>query len=412
MITLPQLQLPLIALLVFLTVFHGVRRQLVTACILATLLAFATYVLAIDATGQIEQTRVITDLPPEFVAASTAILGVFAFCFLASGWSVARLTKGRPVGATGNGSVLAPLIIGTGLVTLSADGWWIFAPYPQNKEIFQLVPLGGAGAAANLLILIALNRARVSGQYWALAQSAFWLTVAHYVLAGDRGSLLFLLIGAYGFHLARLRRLRWVHAVQTAVLATGLLIALDQISYLRSWGVQVQSTEGSFLAEIDLLPQSVAHLFHAIALQIAGYNPVPGGAIAFLATLWVQIIPSGFLRALGVELYNGPILLTDYVVHGGGFFVPAELYFAGGFPTLIAVSLYFGALAGWLDRLVQRREDTLMLTLVLLVAASSFYTMFYGVQAVNRMLTLPFVILFARSAYRALIFRIGSQRVW
>jgi hypothetical protein len=278
--------------------------------------------------------------------------------------------------------------------------------------MFQLIPLGGAGAAANLLILIALNRAGVSGNYKPFAYAVFWGVNAHYVLAGDRGSLLFLMGGAYGFYLAQLPRLGGRQAMQTILLAAILLFALDQISYLRSWGVQLPSGDGTLLAEIDLLPQAVAHLFHAIALHSAGYSPVQTGAAGFLATLWAQIIPSGLLHNLGVPLYNGPLALSDYVVHGGGFFVPAELYFVGGFPVLILVSAYFGALAGWLDQLALRRDDTLVVTLVLLVAASSFYTMFYGVQAVNRMLTLPLVVLIARSALRAVIHRIGLQRAW
>ena len=191
-----------------------------------------------------------------------------------------------------------------------------------------------------------------------------------------------------------------------------LLIALDQISYLRSWGMQTPSAQGNYLAEIDLLPQSVAHMFHAISIHLSGYQTFTGSAAEFLATLWVQVIPSGLLRGLGATLYNGPLMLSEFVVHGGGFFVPAELYFVGGVPALILIATYFGALAAWLDRLAQRSEDTVTVTLVLLVAASSFYTMYYGVQAVNRMLTLPVVLLLARAILHATLRRVQGQRAW
>ncbi len=385
---------------------------MVSASIVATLLAYAGYLLAIDLTGQIEQVRVFTHLPPDFVALNCAILAAFLISFLLSGWIVSRLGKDTFAQPKPVGGIIAPLLTGVVLVNVSADGWWLFTPYPQNKGMFQLVPLGGAAAVANLLVLIGFNRALGARRNVCLAHTAFWAVVAHYVLAGDRGSLLFLLVGAYGFHLARLPHLGWRVAVQSVLLAVVLLLALDQISYLRSWGQQAPTADGNFLAEIDLLPQSVAHMFHAISIQMSGYRAFPGGAVELLMTLWVQIVPSGLLRALGITLYNGPLLLSDFVVHGGGFFVPAELYFAGGFPAVILIAAYFGALASWLDRLAVRREDTLMITVTLLVAASSFYTMYYGVQAVNRMLTLPVVVLVGRSLLRDSIRRVKAERAW
>ena len=412
MITLPQYQLPLIALLIAVVLRNGLRRRLVTACMLATLLAYAAYVLAIDVTGQIEQVRVFDRLPPAFVTANCTILASFTLCFLLGGWIVSRFSLAPPeLKREGNG-VLGPLVAGFGLVVISADGWWLFAPYPLNKGTAQLIPLGGAGAVANLLLLIGFNRAREMGQHLQPARAVFWLVVVHYVLAGDRGSLLFLLVGAYGFHLARMPRFGWREIPRTILLAAALLIALDQISYLRSWGMQSPSAHGTFLAEVDLLPQSVAHMFHAISIHLSGYQTFTGSAAEFLVTLWVQIIPSGLLHGLGVTLYNGPLMLSEFVVHGGGFFVPAELYFVGGFPALILIATYFGALAAWLDRLAQRSEDTLLVTLVLLVAASSFYTMYYGVQAVNRMLTLPVILLLARAVLYAILQRVQGQRAW
>ncbi|WP_171208064.1 MULTISPECIES: hypothetical protein [unclassified Ruegeria] len=408
----PLYQLPLIALLAVFTLRNGLKRRLVSSAMLGTLLAYASYLLAIDVTGQIEQVRVFNTLPPEFVTANCAILAAFATAFLTGGAVINAIAQKAPAMPARARGVLVPLFTGLALVTISADGWWLFAPYPQNKGQFQLVPLGGASAMANLLILIAVNRAHSTGHQLGIARAVFWSVIAHYVLAGDRGALLFLLVGAYGFQLSNLPRLTWRHLVKTGVLAAMLMIGLEQISALRSWGAQTPSAQGSFLAEIDLLPQSVAHMYHGIALRLSGYQTFAGSTVELLGTLWLQIIPSGILSAVGVQLYNGPLMLHEFVVHGGGFFVPAELYFAAGPSAVLTIGAYFGALAAVADRLAKRRNDTLMVTLVLLVAASSFYTMFYGVQAAHRMLTLPLVLLATRALFRNVMLQIGPQRAW
>lgn len=412
-ITLPAVQLPLIGLLCVAMLWLWATRKLVSACVLTTILAYSAYLLAIDITDQIEPVRVFVQLMPDFVMANCVIVGTFAFCFVAGATLSGNfITTGPQTPDGGLGNIPVPLAVGVLLVALSADGWWLFAPYPQNKDMFELVPLGGAEAMANLLILIAMNRARTARRHLGLARAGFWLVVLHYVLAGDRGSILFLLVGAYGFHLASQPRTRFRDLVKTAGLAAVAVWALDRLSFLRSWGAQGPSSGGSFLAEIDLMPQSVAHMFHAIAIHTSGLRTFEGSPPEFLMTLWVQIIPSGVLKAMGYQPYNGPLMLSDFVVHGGGFFVPAELYFVGGFPVLILVSLYFGGLAGWVDRRAARREDTFVVTVALLVAASSFYTMFYGVQAVHRMLSLPVVLICARAIFRGAVRASREARAW
>lgn len=412
MITGAIYQLPLIALLVVAILRDGLRRRMVSAAMLGTVAIYAAYVLAIDVTGQIAQVRVFDRVPPEFIAANGTILAIFTLSFLVGGWLMRALIPDQTPSPRTEIGVLGPLIAGAMLVLISADGWWLFAPYPLNKGAWQLVSLGGAGAVANLLLLFAVNRARSSGRHVRLARTVLWAVALHYVLAGDRGSLLFLVLGAFAFDLATTPRRGWRVAIRALCVAAIALYALEQISFWRSWGVQTQSSGGSFLAEIDLLPQSVAHMFHAISIRLSGYQTVAGGAIDLLATLWLQVIPSGVLRGLGMQTYNGPLLLSEFVVHGGGFFVPAELYFAHGFPSVALIALYFGALAAFADRCSARPGDTFMTTLVLLVAASSFYTMFYGVQAVHRMLSLPVLLVVLRALLQAVLRRHTRFRAW
>ncbi|WP_171132779.1 MULTISPECIES: hypothetical protein [unclassified Ruegeria] len=159
----PLYQLPLIALLAVFTLRNGLKRRLVSAAMLGTLLAYASYLLAIDVTGQIEQVRVFTTLPPEFVTANCAILAAFATAFLTGGAVINAIAQKAPAMPAPARGVLVPLFTGLALVMISADGWWLFAPYPQNKGQFQLVPLGGASAMC--APTVATHRLR-SKRFW------------------------------------------------------------------------------------------------------------------------------------------------------------------------------------------------------------------------------------------------------
>lgn len=416
MIVLPEYQVPLTATLALLVFLHLRRRRLCSACLLAALLAYTLYLLAIDYADTVAQVRVFSHLQAGFVAANCAIIGTFATCFQLGQFAVTRAMSSLPAAprqiARHSNAVLVPLVLGAALTAVSADGWWLLAPYPQNKGQFALIPLGGAGAVANLLLLIAVLRARTLHLHARLAMTVFWLTALHYVFAGDRGSLLFLTLGLYACRLQAQPRFNLRAALEMAVLGAGMLLLLDQISALRSWGNAARSS-ASFLEEIDLLPQSIAHMAHAIDVRLLGAEPLPGGLPAFALTLLIQIVPSGLLHFMGIETYNGPLLLSDYVTHGGGFLVPAELFFVGGLGTVAGIGAYFGAIAALNDRIAQRaaaQGDTLMTILVLLAAASTFYTMFYGVQALHRMLTLPIVFLAARTLLRTVLRGVPTLR--
>lgn len=408
MLIFAEAQLTLVASLALLVFLDIRKRALYSACVLGALLAYALYYLAIDYTDTFAQVPAMAS-HTAFVEVNLTVLALFAAFFQLGRMLVAvvasrfRFRTPSPASSwrrSPGWAILAPLMIGAVLVAITADGWWLFTQYPHNKNQFAIVSLGGAGAMANLLILLGVQQARLARKYVPIAYGVFGLVSVHYLLAGDRGSFIFVGVGLYALRLQSHKSFNLRRALELLAVSFATLVLLDTVSQLRShqYG-RVQTQEVSFLEELDLLPQAVAHMIHALSISATGAPAYAGGTLQFLLQLLLQIVPSQILTALGIPLYNGPWLLASFVKHGGGFFVPAELVFAGGFLTLSLVALYFGVMASINNRIGQRaREgrDALMTMVVLIAAAANFYTFFYGVQAMNRMVTLPVTLLILR----------------
>ena len=191
------------------------------------------------------------------------------------------------------------------------------------------------------------------------------------------------------------KRVRIATFIEIVVVAFVALNLLDLISFLRSHRYEAQVvTDNGFLEELDLFPQAIAHLIHAIKLREIGVTPYDGGYISLIGTILIQIIPSRILSAFDLELYNGPWLLAEYVKHAGGFFVPAELYFIGGIESVAYITFYLGVLAqinNYINQWARMRGNSALTIVVLVASASNIYGMYYGVQALHRMISLPIV---------------------
>lgn len=410
-----------ISLAVLVTIFLAAdlrHRRLFSACLMASIASYVFYYIAIDRIDLYRQIPAVAPFDARFVETSTIIIGLFLLCVQAGRLCVRLALPARKpestltaVGGVGPSGVLIAAFTGALLIAVSADGWWLFYQYPLNKEQFAVISLGGSSAMANLLLLFAVHRARVLGVHVRLTMTIIMLVSVHYFLAGDRGSIIFLFVGFYALRLQSIKRLTPLVLAEIAAVVVSLLLLLQVTSSLRSetYGL-IKEPDTTFLEEIDLLPQTAAHMVFAIDLHDRGVDTFDGDTLDFLNTIIIQLAPSGVLTYLGVELYNGPWRLAAFEQHGGGFFVPAELYFVGGYTTVVVMSFYFGVLAGLNDRMnaiATIRKDTLIVMVVLIAAAANFYSLFYGVQAFHRMLTLPLIIL----ALRGIWHRLGRSNV-
>ena len=411
MITLPVYHISLAAIITLFAVSDLRRRRLYSAFLQFSILAYLYYCILIDINGLYYHIPSVYPIDSDFFMKNSIVVGLF-FIFYQLGRMAllpfklfnSNFRASRFVGNTSRNMVLLPLLFGVLLVALTADGWWIFHPYPQNKGQFALFSLGGASVLANVLILVGLHRALVDDTYRKLAIAVFSMAAAHYALAGDRGSFVFLAIGAYLINLQFRSSITFKTIIEITLVAYLCVLFFQLIVELRSHRyVLGAESDASFLEEINLLPQAIAHMMYGIEINNQNINVYTEGTATFLLKIITQIVPSFLLRPLGVELYNGPWLLADYYIHGGGFFVPAELMFIGGYYTLIIISFYFGVLSELNDRLllkVSQNNDSLIIVVVVIAAAANAYTMFYGVQAFHRMLTLPLIFYLGRSAFR------------
>jgi hypothetical protein len=296
------------------------------------------------------------------------------------------------------------LLVGSVSLALSADGWWIFARYPQNKDIWRVVEMGSISFVSTLFLLYAFQLAWSIGQnYRRFSVVVAALLSLHFVLAGDRGGLIFWFVAVLAvIYLQGDRRLRRRLLVLSALGVIPLFLFLQQISIWRSWGIASESLGfASYIQEIDLLPQSFAHLVHGFEV-VSFHGPQFDYMLDFFVVFFVQIIPSGVLAMFDWKFYHGAWQLAEYVRHGGGFFVPAEMYFVGGYSGVVLISCYFAVVAVIVDRLLVRvlafgasafRDPSVIAAA--LATASLPYTFFYGLQSFNRMMTLPVLLLVA-----------------
>ncbi len=299
----------------------------------------------------------------------------------------------------GKNAFFAATFIGITLLIATADAWWIFYPYPEGGKKWAVIDLGGTGFIVQLAVLYGFRDGlTLGGGYRRAAMLIVVLVCSHFVLTGDRGSLLFLLLGTLLIYYLntdekKRRRMKW-----SAIPGFPLLIYfLDQISKWRSWG---NSTEISGVADlasdIDLLPQALAHLNHSATI-FEFYGAHFDGIFSFFSQFFMQILPTAVLNHLNIEIYSGAWALADYVQHGGGFFVPAETYFIGGYVGVISIASYFSLFSAWNDRIlsvvfregVDRALTRGEVVLASLSLGALPYTFFYGLQAFHRMLLLP-----------------------
>lgn len=403
MLTLATYQLGLAILITTFMIWDLRKLRFFSAFLLSALLAYLYYYIAIDWYDVYWQIPAIASFDNRFVEANLSVIGVF-FLFFQLGRATVGLvrpfrrniTVSDVTQSVGSLNVLTPLLIGVLLIAINADGWWLFDPYPLNKKQFSFVELGGASALGPIILLIAVSQSQVTNSFKRLSMTVIILVSIHFSLAGDRGSLIFVAIAVYGLRLQSQRRITIRLLLEAMILASLFLILLQLIVALRThtFGTNIRD-ETTFLEEINLLPQAIAHMVHSMQIYSSGVEVYDGNTVDFLLQITLQIVPSGILKALDYELYNGPWLLAGFVKHGGGFFVPAELIFVGGYSTLIFFSFYIGLFSGlndWLSRTATKRKDMVIVVIVIVAAASNFYTFYYGVQSLMRMTTLPIVI--------------------
>ncbi|WP_235012675.1 hypothetical protein [Spiribacter roseus] len=359
---------------------------------------------------------------PEDLLSSVRIMGLWVVTFSAVRVAVWKLfitrvyflaiSRFRPYSrqaASSKGSFLLSLLAGSILLVLSAEGWWVFVSYPESKSIWRVIDIGGSGFLSILLLLYSFQAGLGIGAGYRRASVfvAMFMCV-HFILSGDRGSLLFWVIAiAAVLYLQGEKKQRRRLITLAALGLAPFLMLLNQISTWRSGGGVSEATGfASYVEEIDLLPQSFAHL--VVSAEIVEFHgPYFESMLDFLLRFIVQIVPSVVLYVFDWKFYNGPWSFAEFARHGGGFLVPAEMFFIGGYWGVIVISSYFAVIAVILDRLLARvftqgivafRELTVLSAA--LATASFPYTFFYGLQSINRMATLPIVLIFAVLLYR------------
>lgn len=302
------------------------------------------------------------------------------------------------------------LWLGVIILGLSTEGWWIFQPYPGNKSIWRVVDLGGLSFISLLLFLTSIFLGfALKGVYKYSAFIISALLATHIFLTGQRSSLLFWCLSVFFvIYYYFPKSIRWRIKLLGLILSVPFLYVLDALSTWRSWGVDYAKADLlEEFSEIDLLPQALAHLYYSFQLTNF-YGPQFSSMLDFFIVFFVQILPVFLLSKFNWDFYHGAWVLGEYVNHGGGFFVPAEMYFVGGMMGLIFLSSYFAVLSLFLDRILVlvivngfvSLRNPIVLSAVL-ATASLPYNLFYGIQSIHRMMTLPFLVWFLLWLWRS-----------
>ena len=299
---------------------------------------------------------------------------------------------------------------------LTAHGWWIFAPYPTNKSIWALVDVTQAGLISAVISMMVLQSALKCGG-WRRKWAFLWILLAttHFTLAGDRASLFFSVLGFFAIlYFAGTKRQRRRYRFIGAALVLPFFLLLRNISTWRGGYFYSQQAEFvtrfSFLDWIENLPNVPKLLADtSVTIEIVErFGTYFSGAAEFIGTMILQIIPGPILQRFGVELYNGPWALAGFHVHGGGFFVPAELFFAAGFYGVIFVGMYLGLIGAFLDviwrkvlsiGIMSAVGNPVFLTVVLATTTIPRGAL-YGMQTWHRMATIPVVLFITISVFR------------
>lgn len=375
---------------------------------------------------------------PEHILVLVQIVVLFAFIFGMASLSTTHLLAYVKLGLSSQASLIKikdpsksslkkikilfylTTIGGLVLLALTVEGWWLFTPYPESKKIWRVIDIGGLGFVANLFCLLGFNLGwRLGRPYRGFAVVLLILLALQFVLSGDRGSLIFWVLGCLivVFMQANKAQRSWLYAWMV-VGVIPLMLLLNNISAWRSWSQDANEVGfASYVEEIDLLPQSFAHLLYAYDISNMYGAQFNDNMLGFFGTMLIQLFPNALLNMFGFETYNGAIRLKEYVFHGGGFFVPGEMYFVGGYTGVILISIYFGVVSAFNDRIIsqamhyrmsQNLNNPVMISACLAIGSLP-YTFFYGLQAINRMSTLPILVMLIIIIYRYLLQGIGRR---
>ena len=173
MIVMPDQQLLLCASIAISIVWDIRNKNIYSASLMGALLFYVLYYIALDITNTFYHIPEFSQIDDTFVSVQIMVLSVFFLAFQGGRLSLHmflrlarynprqnRLLPGQTHGRRTKGiAVLAPLTIGIILIVLTADGWWLFWSYPNNKGQLALFSLGGASVIATLMVLISVHRA-------------------------------------------------------------------------------------------------------------------------------------------------------------------------------------------------------------------------------------------------------------
>lgn len=299
---------------------------------------------------------------------------------------------------------------------LTAHGWWIFAPYPTNKTIWAVVDVTQAGLISAVISMMVLQSALKCGG-WRRKWAFLWILLAttHFTLAGDRSSLFFSVLGFFAIlYFAGTQRQRGRYRLVGAALLIPFFLLLRNIPTWRGSYFYSQQAEFvtrfSFLDWVENLPNVPKLLADtSVTIEIVErFGIYFSGATEFIGTMILQIVPGPILQRFGVELYNGPWALAEFHVHGGGFFVPAELFFVAGFYGVLFVGMYLGLIGAFLDAIwrkvlssgIMNAVGNPVFLAVVLATTSIPRGALYGMQTWHRMATIPVVLFIAIAVFR------------
>lgn len=303
------------------------------------------------------------------------------------------------------------------LVLLTAEGWWIFAPYPESKRIwavFTFVPQSNVIAVAGALL--ALHAGLVcGGGRKVMSVLLVCGLISHSMLSGDRGSMLILMAGVFGivYYQSSSRRRRWLICGALTIIYP-LFTLMSNISQwrgsLRTGRGLEWVWESSFLGWVESIPniwKTIPDTYRAAELFTLYGGYFEDNFPYFIFILIRQIVPGRILETMGMELYNGPWALGEFFRHGGGFYPPAEMFFLNGYVAVVTLSFYFGALAAVLDR-VWRTSIAFGLKnmvgnpvfLLTVLATIAMPRTLYGLQTWHRLITTPIVFLVLLQIWR------------
>jgi hypothetical protein len=304
-----------------------------------------------------------------------------------------------------NAYVFWLLLFGIIVVIVTAEGWVLFAPYPENKELWGFLDSGGVAILAPLCFIGAyflVGQFQVKTIIRLITYIALVIAAIHYLLAGDRGTFLTIYVGVLTIYwLAQSRRSQ----VKALFL---IMLCIFMVYFLIHWGnVRVYAYEeglihaifqiypsrysGDFsVADITLIPASFGHYLHAVDLYNQGVR-LQGETFVALVP---QSIPSFVANWIDYERpLNSAWRLAEYRINGGGMYIFAEAFWNFGFIGPIILSLSLAIMAIAIERFYSRRRNVAKFLYFGFVSTFSF-TAFYGMLPMTRSIQIMLIAMF------------------